>query len=146
MVVGFALTLAVKNARRHVEIGLPIWVMDSLPNFIYAAVIPFVLLTGRRAIRLVDFLSFCGLIVLGLVVYELIQIAMPKRTFQVNDLIASAVGALLSVSLGWIFFGVKCSWTNNRMHCKGWRRVTWTRRWRRHRPSPFLATVIEFNG
>jgi VanZ family protein len=104
MVVGFALTLVVKIARRHFEIGLPIWVMDSLPNFICAAVIPFVLLTGRRAVRRVEFLSFCGLVVLGLVVYELLQIAMPKRTFQVNDLIASAVGALLSVSLGWIFF------------------------------------------
>ena len=104
MVVGFALTLVVKIARSRIEIYLPMWVMDSLPNFICGAVIPFAILSGNRAIRFHEFLSFCGLIALGLIVYELVQIAMPNRTFELNDLIATPVGALLPVSLGWMFF------------------------------------------
>ncbi len=104
MIGGFALTIVVKIVRSRMEVGLPMWVMDSLPNFICGAVVPFALLTGNRAIRFLDFLSFCALIVLGLIVYELVQIGLPKRTFEVNDLIASAVGALLPVMLGRIFF------------------------------------------
>jgi hypothetical protein len=101
---GFALTLGVKIVRGNQGMELPTWVMDSLPNFICAAVIPFAILMGNRAIRLLDFFSFCGLVAFGLVVYELFQLVMPNRTFETNDFIATALGALLPVALGWIFF------------------------------------------
>lgn len=104
MVIGFALTLAVKIVRGNQWVELPTWVMDSLPNFICAAVIPFAIFIGNRVIRLLDFFSFCGLVACGLVVYELFQLVMPNRTFETNDLIATALGALLPAALGWILF------------------------------------------
>jgi hypothetical protein len=59
---------------------------------------------GNRVIRLLDFFSFCGLVACGLVVYELFQLVMPNRTFETNDLSATALGALLPAALGWILF------------------------------------------
>jgi hypothetical protein len=105
LIGGFVLTLIVKIVRGRIETGVPMWVMDSLPNFMCGAVLPFAILTGTRTIRLLDFLLFCGMILLGLVVYEFVQIIMPKRTFELNDLVASVVGVITSVSIGWVFFG-----------------------------------------
>ncbi len=104
---GFVLTLAVKVVRIRMAVGLPMWVLDALPNLICGAVIPFAILCSNRKLRMLDFFSFCGLIASGLVVYELMQIVMPKRTFAVNDLIASVAGALLAVSFGWLFFSAE---------------------------------------
>lgn len=104
MVSGFILTIVVKLIRSLIDVGVPIWIMDSMPNLICGAVVPFAVFIGNRTIRMHDFLAFCGFIVLGLIAYEIVQIWLPKRTFEVNDIGASAVGGLLSMSLGWIFF------------------------------------------
>jgi len=104
MIGGFALTIVVKILRHRMETDVPTWAMDALPNLICGAVVPIAIFMGNRTIRALDFLGFCGLILVGLIVYETIQIWMPKRTFELTDIAASAVGALLAVSLGWIFF------------------------------------------
>ena len=104
MVGGFALTIVVKSVRGRIETGVPMWVMDSLPNFICGAVVPFAILLGDRIFRLREFLFFSGLIALGLIAYELIQIVMPTRTFELMDLAASTAGMLVPLAVGWTLF------------------------------------------
>ncbi|MBL8814451.1 MAG: hypothetical protein JNL58_00365 [Planctomyces sp.] len=104
MVSGFILTVVVKLIRNHTEIGLPMRLMDSMPNVVCGAVVPFAVFIGNRAIRMFEFLAFCGFIVLGLSAYEIVQVWLPKRTFQLNDIVASVVGGVLSMLLGWLFF------------------------------------------
>ena len=104
MVGGFALTIVVKSVRGRIETNVPMWVMDSLPNFICGAVVPFAILLGDRIIRLREFIYFCGLIALGLIAYEWIQIVMPNRTFELMDLAASAAGVLVPLAVGWPLF------------------------------------------
>lgn len=104
MVGGFALTVVVKAARGRIETNFPLWVMDSLPNFICAAVVPFAILLGNRIFRLREFILFSSLVAVGLIAYELIQIVMPNRTFELMDLAASAAGMLVPVAVGWTLF------------------------------------------
>ncbi len=104
MVGGFALTIVVKAVRGRIETSVPMWVMDSLPNFICGAVVPFAILLGDRTFRLREFIFFTGLIAVGLIAYEMIQIVMPNRTFDLMDLAASAAGMLVPLSVGWTLF------------------------------------------
>jgi hypothetical protein len=104
MAGGFFLTIAVKVVRGRFETEIPPWIMDSLPNFICGAAIPFAILLSDRVFRLRDFLVFNGLIALGLIAYELVQIVMPTRTFELMDLAASAAGAMVPLAVGWTLF------------------------------------------
>lgn len=103
-IAGGVLTVVVKLVRHQIDTGLPVWVMDSLPNFICGMVVPFVILAGDRAFRFADFALFCGLSALGLIAYELLQLVMPRRTFELNDIVATAAGALLAMALGRMIF------------------------------------------
>lgn len=101
---GFAYALVVKLARGSTVVVAPDWLAGVLPNFVGAALVPLAVLVSARMLTLREYLLFVVLILIGLCGYEVVQLWMPRRTFDWNDLWASGAGALVAVVLGLGFF------------------------------------------
>ena len=74
-------------------------IADSLPNFlapvifIFAFIVLFNPKENKRVLRM----SITA--VIGLTLYEFVQVFMPERTFDIKDIIASIMGGLFSYYL-----------------------------------------------
>lgn len=104
MAAGFVFTVAVKLTRGTDSALVANGLAGVLPNLTCAAFVPVVIFIGPRVITARDYLLFVVLILFGLLLYEVAQIWMPRRTFDFDDIWASAVGAVVAVALGFAFF------------------------------------------
>ena len=78
------------------------------PNFIIPFSIPFAFLIGDKTISIREYSKNALGAATGITVYEFIQICMPSRTFDINDILASLIGAICSIVIAWtLFFRLK---------------------------------------
>src|SRR4051812_32625223 len=104
MAAGAAYVAAVKLTREGAAPLAPAWLAGALPNLVCGAVLPLAAFLSRRPVRAVDFLWMTLSSLAGLWLYEVAQIWMPRRTFDWDDVWASAAGAVLALPLGAAFF------------------------------------------
>lgn len=104
MVPVFLYVVAVKLSRGGPSPLAPDWLAGVLPNLACAAVVPLAAFVSPRALRFRDFITFDALICAGLCGYEVAQLWMPRRTFDTNDLWASAAGAVFALLPGAVVF------------------------------------------
>lgn len=105
IVAGAIYTFAVKLNRGPDSVLATPWVADVLPNFVVAAVLPLAVFLSPKVIHARKvYLLFVGLILLGLVGYEIAQLAMPNRTFAWDDIWASVAGSGVAILLGFVCF------------------------------------------
>lgn len=83
---------------------LPLDFNGTSPNFFVCAAGPLLAFTSRKSVPLGDHIKAAFGTALGLTLYELAQFYMPRRTFDLNDIFASFLGALLSILLAPLFF------------------------------------------
>lgn len=86
------------------------WLAGVLPNLVCAAVVPLAPFLSRRSLPGIDFLWMTLITAIVLCLYEFAQIWMPRRTFDWDDIGATAIGAIVALLLGAGFFvctGVK---------------------------------------
>jgi hypothetical protein len=101
-----AAAAAVKLGRPQVADTSPLLLLfyGVAPNLFPAALLPFLVFIRKHRVCLRDYLAFTFTIFLALSAYEVSQLWMSKRTFDWNDITASAVGAIVAVPLGWLVF------------------------------------------
>ncbi len=104
--VGGLIALAGKVLRDDLDAsgGVLSWVLGVLPNFLVASVFPSVVFLSRKSMSWRDFVCATGMIALGMCVYEVAQLWMPRRTFDWADLVATAVGAVVALGIGRCLF------------------------------------------
>lgn len=83
---------------------LPGWLPGVMPNLLPAMVLPMLLFATKRSVRWSEYVNTVGAMLGGLCLYEIIQLWMPKRTFDWADLAASVGGALVGCVMGWLVF------------------------------------------
>ena len=74
------------------------------PNFMVCAGLPFNAFCFKTVITLPSYAKTAVASAVGLSSYEMVQILMPRRTFDLYDIAASFVGALFSVLLAGVLF------------------------------------------
>ena len=73
-------------------------------NFIVCAGMPFVAFCFKDVIGLSYYVKTAIGTAVGLSIYELVQIYLPRRTFDPYDIVASFLGAIFSIMLASILF------------------------------------------
>jgi hypothetical protein len=82
---------------------IPGVVDDSLPNFVPTAFSPLLVIRRRRAAQFGDYLQFALGMFAAMSVYEVLQLWMPRRTFDWGDIAASALGIPVALFFGLLF-------------------------------------------
>jgi hypothetical protein len=82
---------------------IPRVITGSLPNFAPVAFSPLIVLWRQPAARFSDFLRFAISACAAMVTYEVIQLWMPRRTFDWADMAASALGLPVALVFGYVF-------------------------------------------
>lgn len=89
-------------------------VKGTSPNFVLPFCIPIGILILNKEVTLWDFVKGAFGAALGLTTYEIMQIWMPWLTFDYNDVLASFLGAMMSILIAWIvYFRLEKSNTKN---------------------------------
>ena len=109
---GAAYVAAVKLTRDGGTHLATAWVAGVLPNFVCGAVVPLAVFLTQRSLRFREFLWMTLFTLIGLCVYEVAQLGMPRRTFDWDDILASIAGAIMALVLGTGFF--IANWRQNR--------------------------------
>lgn len=65
---------------------------------------PFIAFFSKDVIGLTYYVKTVIGTAVGLSIYELVQFYLPRRTFDPNDIVASSLGALFSITLASILF------------------------------------------
>jgi glycopeptide antibiotics resistance protein len=104
MAGGAGSVVVVKLTREGESALTTAWMAGVLPNLVCAAVVPLAPFLSRRFLRDRDFLGMTLFTAIGLCLYEFAQLRMPRRTFDWDDVAATAVGAMAAVVLGAGFF------------------------------------------
>ena len=73
-------------------------------NFVVCAAMPFVAFCLKDVISLSSYVKTALGTAVGLSIYEVAQIYLPRRTFDPNDIVASFLGAIVSIMLAIILF------------------------------------------
>jgi len=71
----------------------------SLPNFLAAVIMSFAYMIVKNPLQNNSIISGITALVSGLILYEFVQLMMPHMVFDVNDILASIMGGLLSYIL-----------------------------------------------
>ena len=102
----FAMGLLLKLTRDFgiIPVLLPLDANGISPNFVIPLALPFVILIANKSVSLWGFTKTATGSAVGMIVYEVIQIWMPKRTFDFMDIYASFAGALASIIIAWVLF------------------------------------------
>lgn len=97
--MAFALGLLLKIARDRgiLPLLLPLDAGGTSPSFIIPFAMPFLLLARKREVRWGDVMKAAGGAGLGMVGYEVLQLWMPGRTFDVNDIVAAVLGTGMGI-------------------------------------------------
>lgn len=80
------------------------WLVGVMPNLLPALVMPALIFIRPQIVRFNEYLMLVFAILVGLIVYEIVQLWMPSRTFDSADIAASFVGAGLGCVLCWLIF------------------------------------------
>lgn len=91
--------------------SVPHWLVGTFPNLLPALVMPALIFIRPQIVRFTEYLMLAMAILFGLIVYEIVQLWMPSRTFDYADIVASVVGAGLGCLLCWLIF---FCWLGNR--------------------------------
>ena len=84
----------------------PLDFKGTMPNFLVCAAVPILVFLTNQTVKLADHVKNALGAAVGLSVYEVVQIWMPRRTFDVGDMIASFLGAVFSIIVAtWLFYG-----------------------------------------
>jgi hypothetical protein len=87
-----------------IPVLLPLDANGISPNVVIPLALPFVILIANRSVSLWGFTKTATGLAVGIIMYEVIQIWMPKRTFDLMDIYASFAGALASIIIAWVLF------------------------------------------
>lgn len=103
---GFFYTLMVKldGGPTRGDSFAPAWLAAVLPNLAAAFIVPLMVFLPPRRVRLGEVIRLAAMMFIGLVLYEVLQLQMPRRTFDWYDILASAVGAIAAVGVSHILF------------------------------------------
>lgn len=103
---GFFYTLMVKldGAPSRGDTFAPTWLAGVLPNLAAAFIVPLMLFIPPKFVRFRDVVRLAAMMFVGLTLYEVMQLQMPRRTFDWYDIIASAVGAMAAVGISRMCF------------------------------------------
>jgi len=74
------------------------------PNILPAVALPFLVFIRPKTVTFHEFMQTAALMAAMLMAYEVAQIMMPSRTFDWRDLLATAIGSLMAILLGWLVF------------------------------------------
>lgn len=75
-----------------------------MPNFLPAAVLPALVFIRPCAVSLSEYLGVSLAILIALCAYEIAQIWIASRTFDLGDVVASVVGCCVGCLIGWCVF------------------------------------------
>jgi hypothetical protein len=79
-------------------------VKGTSPNFVIPFCVPIGILILNKEVTLWDFTKGALGAALGLTAYEIMQIWMPWLTFDYYDILASFIGAMMSIIVAWIAY------------------------------------------
>jgi hypothetical protein len=71
----------------------------SLPNFLAPIIMSFIYMAISNPTQGRTIIKTIASLVSGLILYEIVQLLMPRMVFDINDIIASILGGLLSYAL-----------------------------------------------
>lgn len=80
----------------------PSFVAGSLPNFTSILIFAFGFMAIKSPTQKAEPFKFIIGIVAGSILYEFVQIWMPNRVFDMNDIIASIIGGMFSFAIIYI--------------------------------------------
>ncbi len=80
------------------------WLVGVMPNLLPAAVLPALIIIRPQSVRFKEYFSIVVAVLSALIAYEIAQLWMPSRTFDVADIIASILGAGLGCLFCWLIF------------------------------------------
>lgn len=82
----------------------PGWLAAVMPNFAAAFIIPLAPLVPPRTVPFRELVRLSLLAFVGLTLYEFMQQQMPRRTFDLLDIVASGLGAAAAIGFGRALF------------------------------------------
>lgn len=80
------------------------WLIGAMPNLLPAAVLPALIFIRPQPVRFKEYISMVLVMLLVLIVYEFVQIWMPSRTFDLEDILASILGSGIGCLFCWLVF------------------------------------------
>ncbi|MBN9382073.1 MAG: VanZ family protein [Chitinophagaceae bacterium] len=102
IIVGFTLyeELSLRHSlyKKHVAL----WIADCLPNFLAILLLAFGYMVFKRPGTDREIGRSIFFLVVGLVLYEFVQLAMPHRVFDVKDIFASILGGVFAYFTIWM--------------------------------------------
>ena len=75
----------------------PLDVGATSPNFFVGAACPLISFFPNKSLDFLDFVKIAFGAAVGISIYEVLQIWIPGRTFDVNDIIATFAGAVFGI-------------------------------------------------
>lgn len=75
-----------------------------LPNLLFCTGAPFLPLVSPGKVQFRQFVFLALWVSVAMAIYEVTQIWEPTRVFDWADIWASAVGGILAIGIGWLFF------------------------------------------
>jgi len=82
----------------------PLDFSGTAPNFFVCAGTPFIAFFSKDVVSITSYAKTTIGAAIGLSLYEVVQIYLPRRTFDPYDIVASFLGAIVSILLARILF------------------------------------------
>jgi VanZ family protein len=103
MVFGALIVLAFRNDW-HAGIPIPKLLMEVWQNLLAGFVVPHAILSTERTFRWLAYVLFDLFICVVLSSYEVAQLWIPNREFDINDIYATFIGGVFALGTGYVIF------------------------------------------
>lgn len=108
VILFFAVTGSLIRLARHdfgfFPILAPLDFDGTSTNFVVCAGLPFIAFCFKEVVSWASYVKTAMATAVGLSLYEVVQLYLPRRTFDPADIVASFLGAICSIVLATILF------------------------------------------